>query len=206
MSDTRNLLNMIKIEFQKWGFPQLLYKYIQHREHFYWKYHYSELDPFKYELKILTSVVNALTDNDFEIEDDKDRDAIQELVEFGFGMEDNLCTEEQLVQLIDLFPERVEQFEHFIENKPTVGEFYCILFDILRYGYEYLMTFGMERVKYPPEANIVHTFKYNEIDRAIDNNDDIVIEAMKILLGNDLCGKTFTTHELQEKYNYPKFC
>jgi len=29
---------------------------------------------------------------------------------------------------------------------------------------------------------------------------------MKILLGNDLCGKTFTTHELQEKYNYPKFC
>ena len=113
-------------------------------------------------VKILTWVVNALTDNEFDIEDDKDRndkdrDAIQELVEFGFGMEDNLCSEEQFVHLIDLFPERVEQFEHIIENKSTVGEFYCILFDILRYGYEYLMTFGMERVKFPPEQTS-HTF------------------------------------------------
>ena len=200
---------MIKIEFQKCGLPQLLYKYIQHREPFYWKYHYSESDPFKYELKILTWVVNALTDNEFDIEDvkdrdDKDRDAIQELVEFGFGMEDNLCTEEQLVHLIDLFPERVEQFEHFIKNKPTIGEFYCILFDILRYGYEYLTTFGIERVEYPPEANIVHTFKDYEIDKQIDDNNDIIIEAIRILLGNEFCGQTFTDQELQERFNYPQ--
>ena len=204
MSDTRIVLNMIKIEFLKWGLPQLLYKYIQHREHFYWKYHYSELDPFKYELKILTSVVNAFTNNNFNIEIDEDRDAIQDLVEFGFGMEDKLCTEEQLVQLFDLFPERVEQFEHFIKNKPTIGEFYCILFDILRYGYEYLTTLGIERVEYPPEANIVHTFKDYEIDKQIDDNNDIIIEAMRILLGNEFCGQTFTDQELQKRFNYPQ--
>ena len=181
---------MIKIEFLKWGLPQLLYKYIQHREPFYLKYHYSESDPFKYELKILTWVVNALTDNEFDIED--------------VGMEDNLCPEEQLVHLIDLFPERVEQFEHFIKNKPTIGEFYCILFDILRYGYEYLTTFGIERVEYPPEANIVHTFKDYEIDKQIDDNNDIIIEAIRILLGNEFCGQTFTDQELQERFNYPQ--
>lgn len=195
---------MIKISFQKWGFPLLLYKYLQHRSYFYWKGQFNALNPFKYELKILASVVNAFTNNNFNIEIDKNRDAIQELVEFGFGMEDKLCTEQQLVQLIDLFPERVEQFEHFKENKPTVGEFYCILFDILKYGFEYLMTFGIERVKYPPEANIVHPFKDDEIDRRIDYNNDIVIEAMRILLGNEFCGQTFTDQELQERFNYTK--
>lgn len=183
----------------------MLYKYLQHRQYFYWKGKYSHHNPFKYELKILASVVSAFTDNNFDIEDDEDRDAIQDLVEFGFGMDDKLCAEEQLVKLIDIFPERVEQFEHFIEDKPTIGELYCILFDILRYGYEYLMTFGIERMKYPPEANIVHTFKDNEIDRAIDDNDDIIIDAMKILLGNEFCNKIFSDKELQEKYNYPKF-
>ena len=202
MSDTRMLL-LDKNLFRRWRFPELLYKYLQHRSFFYWKGHFSEYAPFKYELKILASVINAFTDNNFNIEVDDDRDAIQELVEFGFGMGDKPCTEEQLVRLIDLFPERVGQFEHLLKNKPTLGECYCLLFDILRYGFEYLMTFDIERVQFPPEANIVHTFKDNEIDRAIDDNDDIVIEAMKILLGNELCGKIFTDKELQEKYNYP---
>ena len=103
-----------------------------------------------------------------------------------------------------IFPERVEQFEHLIENRPTVGDFYCVLFDILRYGFEYLMTFDIERVQYPPEANIVHTFKENEIDKVIDDNNVIVIRTMKILLGDELCGKTFTDQELREKYDYPK--
>lgn len=180
----------------------MLYKYLQHRLHFYWKCHYSEYDPFKYELKILTSVVNAFTDNNFNIEDDEDRDAIQELLEFGFGLGDKLCTEEQLVLLKGLFPENVSQFEHFVDNKPTIGELYCILFDILRYGFEYITIF-MEVDKYPPEANIVQTFKEKEIDRIIDDNDDIIIEAMKVLLGEDLCGQYFTTQELQNKYGYP---
>lgn len=193
---------MIKISFRKWGFEQMIYKYLQHREHFYMKYKYSEFDPFKYELKILTSVVNAFTDNDFDIVNDDDRDAIQDLVEFGFGMDEKPCTEEQLIRLINLFPENVAQFENIIENKPTIGDIYCILFDILQYGYEYIFTFY--DVKYPPEANIVQTFKAKEIDKVVDDNDDIIIEAMKILLGNDFCNKTFTDLELQEKYKYPK--
>ena len=79
------------------GLPQ---KCLQHRSYFYWKGRYDGFNPFKYELKILASVVNAFTNNNFNIEIDEDRDAIQELVEFGFGMEDKLCTEEQLVQLL----------------------------------------------------------------------------------------------------------
>lgn len=185
-----------------WEFADMLYKYLEHRPYFYWKYNYNESYPFQYDLKIITSLVNAFTDNHFDITNNDDRDSIQDLVEFGFGMEDQLCTEEQLICLRDLFPERAGQFVRLIENKPNVGELYCILFDILRYGHEYITTFS--NVNYPPEANIVYTFKREEADKAIDDNDDVIIEAIKILLGNDFCSKTFTIQELQDKYNYPK--
>lgn len=193
---------MIKNSIRKLGFDQMLKMYLQHRQYFYWKCNYCEFNPFNHELRLLTSAVNAFTDNEFDIANDTHREAIQDLVEFGFGMEDNLCTEEQLARLKDLFPESTEQFDHFIKNKTTIGDIYCLLFDILLYGYEYVSTFF--KVNYPLEANIIYKFKETDIYIIVVDNNNVLIEAMKILLGSDFCNKTFTYQELQEKYNHSK--
>lgn len=118
-------------------------------------------------------------------------------------MGDTLCSDKQLEKLKELFPHKVEIFNSFKQNRPSIGEFYLILFDVLRYGFHYITEFYEQ--KYPPEANIVHTFKDREIDKHIDDNDDILIKAIMVLLGDELCSRSFTRKELQDKYNYPKY-
>lgn len=118
-------------------------------------------------------------------------------------MEDELCTDEELASLCKLFPQQRELFNNFKDKKPRKIEFYVLLFDVLFYGFEYITVFDYQ--KYPPEANIVHTFKDEVIDIPVDDNDDIIIEAIMVLLDDELCGKTFTTEELKEKYGYPVY-
>lgn len=111
-----------------------------------------------------------------------------------------------LKNLKNFFQHKVEIFNSFKQDRPSIGEFYLIIFNVLRYGVHYITTPEFYEQKYPPEANIVHTFKDREIDKHIDDNDYILIEAIIILLGDELCSQSFTRKELQDKYNYPKYC
>lgn len=192
------------MELSKWEFSHLLYQYLENYYYFKWQYHFHNY-PFRYELKKLEAVLNAFTGKKYNIESDEDRDEIQELIEYGFDLGDTLCSDKQLEKLKELFPHKVEIFNSFKQDRPSIGEFYLIIFDVLRYGFHYITTPEFYEQKYPPEANIVHTFKDREIDKHIDDNDDILIEAIIILLGDELCSQSFTRKELQDKYNYPKY-
>lgn len=191
------------MELKNWEFPHLIYQYLENYYYFKWQYHFGDqIFRYKYELKKLQAVLNAFTGKTFDIESDEGRDEIQELFEWGFELEDELCNDVELASLCSLFPQQRELFDKFKDYRPRKRDFYILLFDSLFYGFEYITTFY--DVKYPPEANIVHTFKEREIDEHIDYNDDILIKAIMVLLGDELCGKTFTTKELKEKYGYPQ--
>lgn len=184
-----------------WNFPLVIYQYLDN--YYYFKIGYSFMEwPFKVELKKLQSLVFAYSGIDYNIESVEGRDKIKELFDNAFGSADLICSDSQIIQLRELFPYKAEVFDQYKSNMPRIGDFYSIIFDLLRLGFEYINL--CYPVKYPVAVDIVRTFKAREIDLPVDNKNDILIEAIMILLG-DRFRKSFTSTELIRNYHFPKF-
>lgn len=183
-------------------FNSMLHRYL------YFEYVFSSDDKFekwpwstKIGLKQLQSVLYAFTGNNYDVETEKGRKKIRDAFEGGFGLANSYCNDVQIEQLKELLPVRYNYYSHFDREKPRVGVFYETLFHIVRAGYKYKTIFS--GVLCAPKAfSILYDYKSNNIDKYITKHNDIFVEAMKIVLGENF-KKTFTIGELIEFYNYP---
>lgn len=184
-----------------WNFPLVIYQYLEN--YCYFKIGYSFMEwPFKVELKKLQSLVFAYTGIDYNIESVEGRDKIKELFDNAFGRTDLICSYSQIMQLRELFPYKPEIYDKYKFKMPRIGDFYNIIFDLLRFGFEYITL--CYPVKYPVAVDIVRTFKSREIDLPVDDKADILIKAIMILL-DDSFRRSFPHSELIKNYHYPKY-
>ena len=184
---------------KKWTFPLVIYQYLENYEHFRWgKSFKSEI--FNIELKKLQSLIFAFTGENYNIESSEGRDKIKELFDTAFGMDYLLCSDEQIEALRVLFPHKAKLFDSYQNKKPLIGDFYTLIFDLLHRGFDYISmyyAFGLDDV-----ADIVLAYKEKEVDKPIDDKDDILVEAIMVLLGDNF-RKVFRREELIDKYKFP---
>lgn len=76
------------------------------------------------------------------------------------------------------------------------------IFELLRIGCKYMETFPI--VKYPIEANVVHTFKEKAIDRPLSEKHAMLIDEIMALLSDDLCDPRATLKELRKNFKFVK--
>lgn len=184
---------------KKWTFPLVIYQYLENYDHFRWgKSFKSEF--FYIELKKLQSLIFAFTGENYNVESSEGRDKIKELFDTAFGMDYLLCSDEQIEALRVLFPHKAKLFDLYQIRKPLIGDFYTLIFDLLRRGFDYISmdyAFGLDDV-----ADIVRAYKGKEVDNPIDDKNDILVEAIMVLLGDNF-RKVFRREELIDRYKFP---
>lgn len=188
-----------------WEFPMLLYRFIEN-EHMFkdkWKCKFGAYPwEIRAELKRFQAVLNAFTNGKYRIQSNKGRQEIWRGFMHGFGRENNLCTDEQLEQLKELFPCWNNIFVDWEKEKPRVGTLYELVFAMLYHGFKYITSFS----DYPQGSvalKIVETYKRKEIDQYVDDRDDTFLKAILILLGPDF-ERSIGKSELITNWGYPK--
>lgn len=183
-------------------FESMLYKYLDY------EYIFSSDKQFEYwpwstqiELKRLQSMLFAFTNENYIVESENGKSKIRDVFKYGFGREDSYCNDGQIQQLKEILPQKYNYFTRFQREKPRVGQFYETLFCIVRAGHKYITLFSGTSCA-PVAFSILDHYKSAQIDRYIAKHNDILIEAMKIVLGENF-RKTFTTGELIKYYDYP---
>lgn len=190
---------------QRWEFPMLLYRFLEDESIFEedWEYEYKDFPwEFRVELKGFEAVLNAFTGGNYSIKSNGGRRKIHEAFLYGFGRGDNVCTEDQLNQLRELFPYRSDIFDYWKSKTPKIGPLYEVIFVSLMQGFKVITLFN----DYPKGSvpfKIVETFKSKELDQHIDDMDDVFIKAILILLGPDF-ERSIGRDDLISKYGYPK--
>lgn len=184
---------------KKWTFPLVIYQYLENYDHFYWgKSFQSEI--FSIELKKLQSLIYAYTGVNYNVESAEGRDKIKELFDTAFGLSYLICTDEQIEKLRSLFPHKAELFDLYQDEKPLIADFYTLIFDLLRQGFEYITLFSAFGIG--DVMDIISQYKEKEIDKHVDDKDDILVEAIMVLLGDNF-RKSFSRKELIAKYKFP---
>lgn len=183
-------------------FKSMLYKYL------HYEYIFSSDKEFKYwpwstqiELKQLQAILFAFSGESFNVEAENGTDKIRDAFNYGFGREYLYCNNEQIQQLKEILPQKYNYFTRFQRKRPRVGQFYETLFRIVCAGYKYITLFSSTSCA-PVAFSILNYYKSAQIDRYIDQHNNILIEAMKIVLDENF-RKSFTIRELIKDYSYP---
>lgn len=189
---------------QEWNFEAMIYLYLR------FEYAFCDIGEFdqmskntQIELLKLQSILNAFTEGKYDIQSRNGRKAIEFAFTSGFDIGESLCSREKIIQLKNLFTCQNVNFQRLRKERILIKQIYEPIFQTLKAGYKYMTLFNTT-VCLSNAQSIIASFKSSEIDSYIYGRNEILVDALKIILGisND---KHFTTHELIEKYNYPKF-
>lgn len=186
-----------------WKFNTLIDEYFAEWIYFRKGGSFKEL-PWSLQIEVMriTSALNAFTNGNYNAETLEGKKEIIEAFEMGFGRQDKICSDEQLQQLQELFPDGDELFSEF-EERPCIGDFYRHLFSIYQASYDYVTVFDdMTDDMYTDAFNLADAFKREKINTHIIEKCRIIYRAIKVLLG-DMCNKSFTKSELIKCYGYP---
>lgn len=172
-------------EIKEWDLETLLYTFLRLEYAIGSTGYFSQrAQTTQYELKRLEYVLNEFTDGDYDVETPEGREEIEEAFYNGFGLGDNFCTREQITKLRKLLPPQKFNFLQIKNVRPRVGQFYEPLFLMLKTGYMYMTLFDdMSCVS--DAFRIVKFYKNNGIDKDVNAINATLIEAMKIVLGEN---------------------
>lgn len=187
-----------------WDFKSMIYQYL--------RYEYALASTGRFEqrsattqreLMRLTALLNAFAGGRYEVESAEGRVSIERAFNSGFGLGHEVCDKGKIMRLRALFPSQKIFFLKLRGKRPIVAQFYEPLFRAVRAGYKYRTLFE-ESYCVSEAFEAVRHFKSKAVDCVVAENDDILIDAMQIVLGERFT-RIFNTRELISEYNYPEF-
>lgn len=182
----------------KWTFDDFIYFYFEW-SHILWV---GELDDEQTKsLLRLQSLVHAFGGKKFDLLTTESKHDMTFFVEKGLGMGHLPCYYDKILKLRRLIPHIFKYKEEFKNDPPFVIEFFTIIFDTLRLGYNYITAIN-ETDGVDAERQLVCEYKRNVIDKWLDLKAKTLMDALKVLLGQ-VARKSFTEAELRVKYHFP---
>ena len=172
-------------EIREWNLETMIYTFLRLEYAIGSTGHFSQRSKMtQCELKRLEYVLNEFTDGEYNVETYEGREEIEDAFYNGFGLGKKFCTREQINKLKELLPPQKYNFLRLRDIRPRVGQFYEPLFRMVKAGYKYMSLFDdMNCVS--DAFRIIKFYKDNEIDKDISNVNVTLIEAMKIVLGEE---------------------
>ena len=172
-------------EIREWNLETMIYTFLRLEYAIGSTGHFSQRAKMtQCELKRLEYVLNEFTGGEYNVETYEGREEIEDAFYTGFGLGKKFCTKEQIDKLKDLLPPQKYNFLRLRGIRPRVGQFYEPLFRMVKAGYKYMSLFDdMNCVS--DAFRIIKFYKDNGIDKDISNVNVTLIEAMKIVLGEE---------------------
>lgn len=191
-------------DYKEWSFGELIAEYMAHGIFFERDCALKDLPwSLQIEVKRIVSVLNAFTGGNYEADSKDGKIKIKDAFSEGFHLRNNLCTNEQLVELRELFPVIDDMFDEFDDDPPRICDFFRYLFAVYQAIYNYVTVFDdLHLNMYTDEFLVYDTFKRKKINTHMVEQGKTIYKAFKILLG-DIIAQKISISELIEKYGYP---